>query len=129
MLFQERQLGLLRLRLVGRIHGHVVERDTVKTGQVPRGRVVADDEGDVAAQLSDGVAVEQVQQAMLVLGNENRGGGPGHRIGQPPLHLKAVGQGLEALAERRVVQREIRQVPLDAHEEQAQIVVLVLIGV
>ena len=66
---------------------------------------------------------------MLVLRNENDRGGPGRRIRQPPLHLKAVGQGLEALTESSIVQGEIRQVPFDAHEEEAEIVVLVLIGV
>ena len=50
-------------------------------------------------------------------------------IRQAPFHIEGSGHRLERRAKGRLIQREILQVPLHAHEEQPEIVVLVLIGV
>jgi len=46
-----------------------------------------------------------------------------------PVHLKALGDGFKPLVKEFPGQIEILKRPFDAHEEQAQLVILVLIGV
>jgi len=125
MLLQKRQLGLLRLRLVGLVHGHVSGTGCRRSRPAPARWRGCRQSGECGSAALDGVPVEHVQEAMLVLRNENRRGGPGRRIRQPPLHLKAIGQRLKIRAKSGIVQGEIRQIPLNAHEEQAQVVILV----
>ena len=95
-------------------------------------RVVADDGDDVAGELAGVPAIEQVGQAVVVLADEERQARAARRALEAHLHGEARGDvgegGVEAVAtvER---QREAVELPLDAHEEELELGVLVLVGV
>ena len=120
----------LGLGLVVLVHRNVVERDAVELRQRPRLGVVAHDQRDGAGEFAGLVAVEQVHQAVQVAGHEDRHRGAGRRVLHPPAHSEALGDGLELARQILAGSRSKSvQVPLDPHEEQPQVVVLVLIGV
>ena len=91
--------------------------------------MVADDERDVARQLAALVAIEQIDQAMVVLRDEQRDAVRQRGQLQPPAHRESLGQRGELARELRGIEGEVRQVPFDAHEEQLALRVLVLVGV
>ncbi len=57
-------------------HFHAVKGDAVEIRMALRIGMVADDERNVASQLARVPSVEQVHQAMVIFGNENRGAQP-----------------------------------------------------
>src|ERR1035441_3228255 len=65
---------------------------------------------------------------MLLLRNEDGHSWPRGRVGQLPLHLEGLGKHRKFCAESRVVKGKILEIPLHAHEEEAEIGVLMLIG-
>jgi len=100
----------------------------VEVGQRARGLVVADDQCHVAAELACLVTKQQVGEAVQILGDEE--GDVLLRVGEldAPVHLEVAGDGPEGRAKCGF--REARGVcgELDAHEEEAKLDVLVLVG-
>ena len=147
-------MPLLGLVARGSGHRHVFERNSVERCQTLHIAVVGDDEGNLAEQFARAPAVQQIGHAVQILRTEEgharqRGAG-----GQLPAHVQLRGQrgkggpkALQIEASRRRRDRgrllgrdaaglcvrktgtAVRQAPLDAHEEEAQFVVLVLVGV
>ena len=66
---------------------------------------------------------------MLVLRDKDSYGRAHSRIRQLPFHIKALGQLFEFFVKSGFVQIEFGQFPLDAHEKQPEVVILMLIGV
>ena len=91
--------------------------------------VVADDQRHVAAQLAGAVPVQQIDQAVLVAGDEDRRLRPIRRVLEAVVDPEAVDERLERRRERRVGDVEAVEVELDAHEEAAPFVVAMLGGV
>ncbi len=115
--------------LVEAVIGEVVEGNLVESGQLSRRFVVADDEREIAVQLSGLVAVEQVGEAVEIVGDKDgdvlgRGG-----EGESPVHSELLGQGREGGVEVRFIAIGVVGGELDAHEEEAKLDVLVLVGV
>lgn len=109
--------------------GQVVEGNLVETSQCSRLFVVADDERKVAGQFSGLVAVEQVGEAVEVVGDEDgdvltRGG-----KGETPVHLQLPGEWGKGSMEVCFVAIGLVGGELDAHEEEAKLDVLVLVGI
>src|SRR5581483_8302307 len=71
----------------------------------------------------------KIGQAVVEAGDENRNPRTIAGKGHSPIHLKFVRQGREVLGEFVHVELEIRQVPLDAHEEPIAIGIGMLVGV
>jgi hypothetical protein len=89
--------------------------------------VVAEHQRYLARQFAALMQVQQIDQAVRVLGNQNRHGGGSKRILQPPAHAETFGHSGELPPEARFVQRESVQVPLHAHEKQTVLLILMLI--
>ena len=106
-----------------------MEGDAVELGERLRVGVVADDQRNLAMKFAVLVAVQQVEQAVLLAGNEDGHGGGRAGVLQTPAHPKFRGDGAELSLEPGRLQAETVERPLDPHEEKLQLVVLVLIGV
>src|ERR1019366_4872574 len=124
---QQSQLRLFGGATVRGIDGDVVELDAMETRQRLAIRMIGDDQGNRAVELSGLKAVEEIGQTVQVAGYEN-----GHPRGlrhqaEAPAHLESGGQGLEFFAKPKQVER--RQFPLHTHEKELGFGVLMLIGV
>ena len=75
------------------------------------------------------MAVEQVHQAVVVFGNEERDADRVVGAFEPPAHLEAIRERLEAARELGEIEVEPGQIPLHAHEEEPALGVLMLVGV
>ncbi len=91
--------------------------------------VVADDEGQVGAEFAGLVAMEEVGEAVRVLRDEE--GDVLELVGEldAPVHAELLGDGLEGGAEGGLVEVGGVGRELHAHEEEAELVVLMLVGV
>lgn len=63
--------------------------------------MIGDDQRNLALQLAALMAVEQVLQAVVILGDEDGNARPVGGTGQPPVHLEVVGDGTKMLREPR----------------------------
>ena len=117
------------LRLVFARDGHEVEGDFVEVGQRARGLVVADDERKVAAELAGLVAQQQVGQAVQVLRDEERDVLLGVGELDAPVHLELARDGVEGGAKCGFAEAGGVGGELDAHEEEAKLDILMLVGV
>jgi hypothetical protein len=93
-----------------------------------RVRVIADDERHLAIELASVPAVEQIGQAVVELGDEDRHARLDAGELQLPAHVVLGGHRREGLREAVQPQIEARQVPLHPHQEQPRLAVLVLVG-
>ena len=84
---EQRRLGL-RLGLAG--DRDVVEGDAVEVGDAREVGVVGDDRDDVEVQLADGVAEEQVVEAVPVLADHDQHALAVGGVGHAPVHLEAL---------------------------------------
>ncbi len=89
--------------------------------------VIRNDEGNLADQFAGAPAVQQVGHAMQILRAEEGDARPARARGQLPVHAELGGKGREGGFES--VEVEAVERPLHAHEEQAEVVVDVLVGV
>ena len=106
-----------------------LEGDAVEAGQLFRVAMVGDDERDFALELAGAPALEQVGHAMQVLRAEERDAGlvSGCEL---PAHAELYRKGREGRLEGfKIKSVEAVERPLDAHEEEALFVVLVLVCV
>ena len=129
VLREQFQLTPLRFRLPVFRNRDVMERNAEEPGQRRGVLMVADDQRHFTTQLASAMAMEQVRQAMLVAGDEDRRPQPPRGVFHPPAHVEPPRDGLELLPQRLGRQVELLERPLHAHEEQPQILILVLIGV
>ena len=91
--------------------------------------MVGDDDRDLTIQLTGTGSVQQIGDAMQILRTEKSDTRPFAGAMQLPAHLQLFGERREGLEEgSRAVECGVER-PLDAHEEKAELVVLVLIGV
>ena len=124
----------------------MLKRHAVEGGEIFHFAVIRNDDGNLAGQLAGPPAVQQVGHAVQVLRAEQR-----HRAGGASLDVSfqfmpssaAIGAKARLKPSRSKVADQFRsrrhpaskgccpqhRAPLDAHEEQAQIVVDVLVGV
>ena len=71
------------------------KRHLIKVGQPRRARVIAADDGYLATQFAVVMAIEQVGQAVIVVGDQDCDSGPMIGEGEPILHQEAVGHMVE----------------------------------
>ena len=107
---------LQQLRLVGVRHVVVGDAEALDVDLVVR--VIGGDEGDVGVELAAAVAPQQVDEAMLLLGDQDRHPLRPARVGEAVAHVQPLGDLLlEGAAERAEV--ALGEVELHAHEELA----------
>ena len=129
---QQVELTGFRLGAGCRRDRNMLEGDAVERGQLFDVAMVGDDEGNVAAKLAGVPALQQVGHAVQVLGAEQgqaRAAGAG---GEAPVHVEFGGQFSVGAFEGRKIEGRGRgraggQFPLHAHEEEAQLVVAMLV--
>ncbi len=118
----------------GRCHRNIFKRNPVERRQILHRPMVRDNHGNLAVQLARAPAMEQVGHAVQVLGAEERHPGTAISQRQLPAHSQFAGErgklrlkGFQIKALRR--SSAVCKSPFDTHEEEAQFVVLVLVGV
>jgi len=75
------------------------------------------------------MTVQQVDQAVVVLGNEDDHPRALRGLRQPPVHRERLSDGCEMLPEVGEVDVEVFRIELDPHQEKAGLFVAVLVGV
>ena len=125
------QVKLLRLNTLPglRVHGKEIKRHLVKIRQTASFLVIADNQGNLAVQLTRLMPVQQVGQAVQVVRNEDAHCRRPVAVGELPGHLVARGDRFKHLAKLGFFQPEPVEVKFHPHEEQSEHVVLVLVGV
>ena len=93
-----------------------------------RVRVIADDERDFAVQLAAFPTIKQIRQTMVVVRHKNRQPRPDLRELQSPVHLEPPGNRRKFSSESLCIEIEPAQVPFDSGQKQAQVRVLMLVG-
>jgi hypothetical protein len=91
--------------------------------------VIADDECDAAVQLAGLVPIEQVNQAMVIARDQKCNWDLSPSKDRLPVESGCLGQRRKRLPKLQFIQIEIAQRPFDAHKEEAQFRILVLVGV
>jgi len=119
----------------------VLEGNAVESRQALDFAVVRDDDRNLAVQFPGPPAVQQIGHAVQILRAEEGHARPPVARGQLPAHVQSLGhrrelrleglqiEGLGVGAQRGCVAARSVQRPLHAHEEEAQFVVLMLVGV
>ena len=117
----------------------MLEPDSVEAGQLLDLSMVRDNHRNLTGEFTRAPAVQQVGHAMEVLRTEERDTGTQGARTQSPTHGQLRGQLRKLDSEFLQIEDRRRSVgllcgiftkaPLDAHEEEAEIVILVLIGV
>ena len=114
--------------LVILVDRHVMERNAVPFHQRAHVIVVGDDAGNLAIQITGLPAMQQVHQAMGVLGDHQHDTLLGSGVMHAPLHAELFTDRCEALAELIGAQADGFGVDLIAHEETAGAKIRMLIG-
>ncbi len=129
LLADEGDLALLRCALVFFRDRNDHERDAIEVGDGLIVGVVGNDERDFAVQFADLVAVEQVDQAVIIFRNHDDHALALAGSGKAPFHAELVGDRIELLGE--FLKRQIKTIwiELHAHEEPSRLGVGVLVGV
>ena len=127
VLAEEGELAALGLGFVVFGDGEEKERDAIEVGDALIVGMIGDDEGDVAAELAALMAVKEVLQAMVVLGDEDGEARTLGGEGETPIHLEVAGDGGEVGGEVGERECEVGDVELDAGEEEAGGLVAVLV--
>ena len=124
---EQRELLFFRSGLVGRADRNMMKGHIVEIGQSMSVFVIADHQRDVTRQLSNLMAIEKVDKAMLITGNEDGDGRPllAHRY--LPSKSIVCSQRGKGGGERPLVKVEAGQRPLNAHEKEPQRRILVLV--
>src|SRR5208283_3413500 len=113
---QQFQLLCFGLRLVLFGDGNVMEGDTVKIGVAFRVQMAADDQRKIALEFSAALAIQQIHQPVIKLGNED--GHPRAVIaqGDAPVHAELVRNRAKRPVEVLHVQAEPVEVPFDTRQ-------------
>jgi hypothetical protein len=91
--------------------------------------MIADDERKRAGQLFGLVAVKQIGEAVKIVGDEDGDPLGWSREGEAPVHLQLLGKRGKGSMEVRFVAMGIVGGELDAHEKEAKLDILMLVGV
>jgi hypothetical protein len=91
--------------------------------------VVADDQSELGGQLTGPLPQQQVEQAMVVLRNEDRGPRVVESIRDAPVHREAIRDLRNRRLQASAIGVQLRHVELDALEELARYRIGVLIRV
>jgi len=89
--------------------------------------VIADNQRNFAFQLADALAVEKIDKAVIVLGNQNRNARPMTCQRHAPAHSKFFGDRMELCGKIRERQLKIGEVPLHARKIERILARLVLL--
>src|ERR1700684_1337659 len=91
--------------------------------------MIANDQRNLASQLSTAMPVKQIRQTMIVFRNEERHIRPPARRSQAPPHAELFRDRSKMPRKLANGNRGVRQIPLDAHQKKPQILILVLVRV
>jgi len=96
--------------------------------------MVGNDERDFAGEFAALMAIEQIDEAVVVFRNQDDHAGTMRGLRETPLHLKFLGDGRELLAEVSKsligeIDVEVFGIELDAHQEESGFLVGVFVGV
>src|SRR6202040_1396286 len=111
-----KQLDLLPLGvlLVLLCYWNYAVGDVVKVGVVFRVGMIADHQGNFAGEFASALAVEQIDEAVIVLGNKNGYTRTIVRAGDAPLNRKLLGDGSEPFWKVFQIEFETGEIPFDA---------------
>ena len=109
-------------------YGNVFEPDAVEHGELFHFAMIGDDDCDFAGQFVGADAMQQVCDAVQVLRAEERDPRFLVHAAKLPAHVQFFGERREGLGEVGNIGTAIFHCPLDAHEKQAQLMILMLIG-
>jgi len=129
MLADERDLLLLGDLLVLFRDGDDDEGNSVEVGDGLVIGVIGDDQRDVAIEFPDLVAVEQVDETVVILRNHDYHSFALARVREMPFHSEAVGDGIELLGKFAEGKVEASGIEFDPHEEPLGVCVGVLVSV
>jgi len=101
----------------------------VKVGVIFRVGMIADHQRDFAGEFAGALAVEQIDEAVVVFGNKNCHARTVVRGGDAPLNGKLLGDGSKPLGEVFQVELEAFEIPFDAGEIETFDAGLVLLEV
>ena len=93
-----------------------MERHSEKISVALSVGMVADHQRKIAGQLSIALAMKQIHQAMIVLGDKDRYPWPSIAQSKHPVHSKFVRHRTESSVEIAQVQTKAAQVPFDARQ-------------
>jgi hypothetical protein len=126
--FQQLHLPLFDIQpVLGRFR-EMMKRNAVERRELLRFPMIANYHRNVAGQLANLIAVEQVNQTMLIARNEDGDPQAWAEPCQPPCHLEFLCDSNEFLPECRL--RQIKRVdgPFNPHEKSAGLIILMLVG-
>jgi len=123
----ESDLFLFRFLLVFFCNRHDKVGDAIEVGNALIVRMVRNDQRNFTAQFTALVAIEQVLEAMVVLGDEDSDAGPVGGVGKPPVHLEVAGEESKLFGKAAEVEIEVRRVELNPREEKIGRLVAVLV--
>ena len=124
---EQRDLALLLRGLRLLVDREDVERDTELRRDAGEVRMVRDHERDLAGQLAEPVADQQIVQAVLELRDEDRDALRAVRVGDAPAHLVAAALDREQRLELVARDVELGEIELDALAEDPLLLVEVLL--
>src|SRR5882724_9037132 len=117
-------LGFVFLR-----HRNVMEGYAKEIGVALGVGMVADQQGKIAGEFPIALAMKQIHQAVIVLGNENGHARPAITEREYPVHAELVRDRAKRSIEIMQVQAEAVEVPFDARQVKALLAGLVLLEV
>ncbi len=101
----------------------------MEVGQSLGAGMVTDDQGQVAIELAGLLAVQEIGETMEVTGDEDGDVLRDVSVVQAPVHLELFGEGSKGGAEVLFAAAGVVQRKFDAHEEESEVDVLMLVGV
>src|SRR5216684_2221965 len=96
--------------------------------------VIGNDQRNVAGEFAALVAIQEIDQAVIVLGDKNNHARAMRGLGQSPVHLELFGYRREVLGEVgevfiRQIDVEVFGIELNAHQEEARFLISMFVGV
>src|SRR5438128_5326027 len=110
------------------LNRHQIKRNAVELRNGLAIRMIRNYARNIARQFPTLMAIKQIHQAMIVLGNQNRHSLANIRQYQPPLHVEFTRDPREVMDQ--IAQRKIQfsRIKLHPHQEGVGIVIAVFIG-
>jgi hypothetical protein len=108
-------------------HRNVVERHAKEIGVALSVGMVADHQRKVAGEFAIALAMQQIHQAVIVLGNEDGYPRPAIAHGEHPIHAELVRDRAEGSIKIAQVQAEVREIPFNTSQIKALFAGLMLL--